>query len=86
MFFNIPLSTYFGPKDRNSFRTYLRPIQRDGGQRIEDYSSNLWWDIRNARYDAFLKIKNRKFLAGFSTKKKTSSDQNILKKYYKEKR
>tara|TARA_B100000700_G_scaffold201677_1_gene221815 strand:+ start:123 stop:2276 length:2154 start_codon:yes stop_codon:yes gene_type:complete len=86
LFFNIPLSTYFGPKDRNSFRTYLRPIQRDGGQRIEDYSSNLWWDIRNARYDAFLKIKNRKFLAGFSTKKKTSSDQNILKKYYKEKR
>jgi hypothetical protein len=26
---------------------------------LEDFSGNIWWDIRGARYDAFNKMKNR---------------------------
>lgn len=85
MYFNVPFSTFFGPGDRASFKTNLRPIQRDGGQRLEDFSGNIWWDTRNARYDAFILTKTKKFLSGFSTKKRTSSQQNVLKKYYNEK-
>ena len=40
---------------RNAFKegTRIRPIQRDGGQRLEGYSGNIFWDLREARYDAF---------------------------------
>ena len=31
----------------------------DGGQRLEDFSANIWWDTRGARYDAFSDLKNR---------------------------
>jgi len=31
----------------------MRPIQRDGGQRLEDFSGSIWWDTRGARHDAF---------------------------------
>ena len=36
----------------------VRPVQRDGGQRLEDYSGNIFWDLRQARYDALV-IDNR---------------------------
>ena len=37
-----------------NYKTAIRSIQRDGGQRIEDFSGTLWWDMRPARYDVFL--------------------------------
>ena len=86
MFFRVPVNNFLDKgSSRSSLSTHLRPIQRDGGQRLEDFSGNIWWDIRNASYDAFMKTKNKKFFAGFSTKKKTSTKQNVLKKYYNEK-
>ena len=52
-YFQIPLDGIFGSRTRGSFATRMRPIQRDGGQRLEDFSSNIFWDLRGARYDAF---------------------------------
>ena len=51
-YFQVPLDGLFGSKTRNRFATRIRPIQRDGGQRLEDFSSNIFWDLRGARYDA----------------------------------
>jgi hypothetical protein len=35
----------------------IRPIQRDGGQRLDGYSGNIFWDLRAVRYDAFAQDK-----------------------------
>ena len=52
LFFRIPLASLKGFGKKVSFTTRIRPVQRDGGQRLDDFSSNIWWDIRSARYDA----------------------------------
>lgn len=53
MYFSIPFNGFLGTSSRSKYSTRLRPIQRDGGQRLEDFSGNIWWDIRGARFDAF---------------------------------
>ncbi|MDA0797021.1 MAG: YjbH domain-containing protein, partial [Proteobacteria bacterium] len=59
MFFKIPFDGLFGRNTRGAYAAGIRPIQRDGGQRLEDFSANIWWDTRGARYDAFSDLKNR---------------------------
>jgi hypothetical protein len=58
-FLKIPFDGLWGANTRGSYSTRIRPIQRDGGQRLEDFSGNIWWDIRGARYDAFSDLTNR---------------------------
>jgi hypothetical protein len=53
-YFQVPLDGLFSSRNRGRFATRMRPIQRDGGQRLEDFSANIFWDLRSARYDAFL--------------------------------
>ena len=53
MFFKIPLNGLFGIGTRSNYSMRMRPIQRDGGQRLEDFSGSIWWDTRGARHDAF---------------------------------
>ena len=52
-YFQIPLGSVFGGNSRSKLGTRMRPIQRDGGQRLESYSGNIFWDLREARYDVF---------------------------------
>ena len=59
MYFKIPLNGLLGASKRSSYTTRLRPIQRDGGQRLEDFSTNIWWDTRAVRYDAIYETINR---------------------------
>ena len=59
MFFKIPFDALLGRNTRGSYSTGLRPIQRDGGQRLDNFSGNIWWDTRNARYDAFSELTER---------------------------
>ena len=47
------LDSIFGGNTRSKFGMRMRPIQRDGGQRLESYSGNIFFDLREARYDAF---------------------------------
>jgi hypothetical protein len=53
IFLKIPFDSLLGGNTRSSYSTRIRPIQRDGGARLEDFSGNIWWDLRGARYDAF---------------------------------
>lgn len=57
-YFQVPLDGIFGDAGRAKVATRVRPVQRDGGQRLEDYSGNIFWDLRQARYDALV-IDNR---------------------------
>tara|TARA_B110000211_G_scaffold75737_2_gene88663 strand:- start:2050 stop:4179 length:2130 start_codon:yes stop_codon:yes gene_type:complete len=59
MFIKIPLGRLFGNSTRASFGNRIRPIQRDGGQRLESHSGSIWWDTRSARYDAFSELTER---------------------------
>lgn len=52
-YFQVPLDVVFGGKGRSKLGTRVRPIQRDGGQRLEVYSGSIFWDLREGRYDAF---------------------------------
>ena len=61
LFFKIPFNGFFGKNSRSSYTTRIRPVQRDGGQFLEDFSGNIWWDIRAARYDAFSESLDRLF-------------------------
>lgn len=53
MFFRIPFNNFFSNAKKSVYKTRIRPIQRDGGARLEGFSGELWWDIRDARYDIF---------------------------------
>ena len=54
MYFQIPLNSLFNSSpSRSNFGLGLRPIQRDGGQRLDGYSGQIFWDVRAARYDSF---------------------------------
>jgi len=59
MYFRIPFNGLLGTSSRSNYSARLRPIQRDGGQRLEDFSANIWWDTRGARYDAFSEMTRR---------------------------
>ena len=59
MYFKIPFDSLLGRNTRGSYSTRVRPIQRDGGQRLDSFSGNIWWDTRNARYDAFSGLTER---------------------------
>jgi hypothetical protein len=59
MYFQIPLNGLLGASNRSSYTNRLRPIQRDGGQRLESFSANIWWDTRAVRYDALSETINR---------------------------
>ncbi|MDG1165262.1 MAG: YjbH domain-containing protein, partial [Porticoccaceae bacterium] len=59
MFFKIPLNTLFNQNVRSSYSTRIRPIQRDGGARLEDFSGNIWWNLRGVRYDVFQENNDR---------------------------
>lgn len=53
-YFQVPLSSLFGGNSgRSNFTSRLRPIQRDGGQRLEGLSGDIFWDLREARADSF---------------------------------
>jgi hypothetical protein len=51
-YFQIPLDGLLGDRTRAKYATRVRPIQRDGGQRLEDFSGNIFWDMRQARIDS----------------------------------
>ena len=61
IFFRIPLESLYNRSTRTSVSTSIRSIQRDGGQRLEQFSGNLWYDLRAARYDALDQNRERMY-------------------------
>ena len=53
IFFRFPLDGLLGKNVRTSYGTRLRIIQGDSGARLEDFSGNIWWNLRGVRYDSF---------------------------------
>tara|TARA_B100000925_G_C21996294_1_gene469081 strand:+ start:133 stop:2220 length:2088 start_codon:yes stop_codon:yes gene_type:complete len=59
LYFKIPFETFSLRHTKSSFSTVLRSIQRDGGQKLDDYTGRLWHDLRNVRYDSLNNNKDR---------------------------
>lgn len=59
LYFKFPFSSFTKLNTKRSFSTIIRSIQRDGGQRLDDFSGNLWFENRNIRYDSLENNKNR---------------------------
>ena len=59
LFFKIPFNGFLGTSSRSNYTTRIRPIQRDGGQYLEDFMGRIWWDLRGARYDVFSQSMSR---------------------------
>jgi len=54
LYFQVPIDNLFGNRTRSNLSTRIRPLLRDGGQRLENHSGNIFWDLRQARYDALV--------------------------------
>ena len=37
----------------------MRSVQRDGGQKLDDYTGVLWHQLRSTRYDSFYNNRSR---------------------------
>ena len=59
LYFKVPLNALFGRDTRNSYKSRLRTIQRDGGARLEGFSGELWHSLRGARFDTLSNNKSR---------------------------
>ncbi len=51
-YIRVPFAMLLGGNTRGSYKTILRPIERDGGRRLEGFAGELWWDRRAVRFDA----------------------------------
>ena len=59
LYFKLPMNYFSKNNTKSMFSTVLRSIQRDGGQRLEDFSGRLWFDLRNVRYDSLNNNRDR---------------------------
>ncbi len=59
LFFKIPFNGFLGTTSRSNYTARIRPIQRDGGQYLEDFTGRIWWDLRSVRYDVFSQSMSR---------------------------
>ena len=59
LYFKIPFEALSLKNTKSSFSTVLRSVQRDGGQKLDDFTGRLWHDLRNVRYDNLNNNKDR---------------------------
>ena len=57
--FRIPFNSVFAFNTRAAFRTIIRSIQRDGGQRLPDYGTTLWETLRPTHRDRLEPFRER---------------------------
>lgn len=59
LFFRIPFNSLVEGDSRGSYTTLIRLLQRDGGQRLENFGTTLWWESRPTRMDALVRTLDR---------------------------
>ncbi len=59
LYFKIPFDSFIPNNRKGSYSTFIRSLQRDGGQKLDDFTGKLWFDLRSVRYDSFINNKNR---------------------------
>ncbi len=59
LIFNIPFDFYSPRNTRGSYRTILRPINRDGGRMLDNWPGGLWENLRRTGPDRLLMNQDR---------------------------
>ena len=59
LYFRIPFNGLLPGNSKNAYATIMRPLDRDGGRRLEDFSGSLWFARRKVRYDALVNNRAR---------------------------
>jgi hypothetical protein len=59
LFFRIPFNGLLPGNTRSAYTTIIRPLERDGGRRLEDFSGSIWFNQRATRYDTLDRQKRR---------------------------
>ncbi|MDC0237531.1 YjbH domain-containing protein [Gammaproteobacteria bacterium] len=57
--FRFPFNAFLPGNTRRSYATIIRSLERDGGRRLENFGSTLWWDIRTYHYDRLYEHRSR---------------------------
>lgn len=52
LYFKMPFNSLLKANSKNYFATVVHSIQRDGGQKLDDFTGRLWHDLRSVRYDS----------------------------------
>lgn len=60
LYFRVPFNPFVGFNTRSAYSLLVRPIQRDGGQRL-NWGFSLWEDHRATNYDHLASERNRMF-------------------------
>tara|TARA_Y100000590_G_scaffold462377_1_gene626334 strand:- start:10281 stop:12356 length:2076 start_codon:yes stop_codon:yes gene_type:complete len=55
----VPFDAFTKSNTKQAFRTSIKSIQRDGGQKLDDFTGNLWINNRGIRYDSINNNKSR---------------------------
>lgn len=59
LFFRVPFDGILPGNTRASYTTIMRPLERDGGRRLENFGGSLWFDRRVLRFDALDRNRDR---------------------------
>ena len=54
IYLRVPLNNFLPGNTRSAISTIVRPLDRDGGRRLQDFGQTLWNDRRSVRLDALL--------------------------------
>lgn len=59
LFFKIPFDSFLPNNRKGFYSTFIKSLQRDGGQKLDDFTGKLWFDLRSVRFDSFINNRNR---------------------------
>ena len=59
LFFRIPFDSFLQRNTKTALLTRVRSLTRDGGQKLDDFTGRLWFDLRNVRYDTLMNTRDR---------------------------
>jgi len=57
LYLKLPFNFFTRGNSRDSYKTIIRPTERDGGRRLEGFAGELWWDRRSVRFDSLWRQK-----------------------------
>lgn len=57
--FRVPFNAVLPGNTRRSYATVIRSLERDGGRRLENFGSTLWWHIRPFQHERLYGFKDR---------------------------
>ena len=59
IYLRIPFDIYINQNTKTAIPILIKSLTRDGGQKLDDFTGRLWFDLRNVRYDNLFENRDR---------------------------